>query len=48
MEQNVNNKDNHKLCNEPLISFKLYQLPMVMLLASVSKNILIHLRSITC
>ena len=39
---------NHKLYNEATISFKLQQLYVVTLTASVSKNVIIHLWSIMC
>ena len=35
MEQNVNDSDNHKLYDELLISFKLKQLWMVMLIVTI-------------
>ena len=35
MEQNVNDSDNHKLYDELLISFKLKQLSMVMLIITI-------------
>ena len=47
MEQNVDDIYNHKLYNEATISFKLQQLYVVTLTASVSKNVIIHLWSIT-
>ena len=37
------NDNNHKLHNEPLIIFKLYQLHVVMLIVLVSKNVLMCL-----
>ena len=40
MEQNVGDND-HKLYNEFLVNFKLYQLCTVMLTVSLSKNVLI-------
>ena len=41
MEQNVNDNANHKLYDESLINFKLKQFWMVMLIVTLSKNVLI-------
>lgn len=41
MEQNVNDNDNYKLYDESLINYKLKQLWMVMLIVTLSKNVLI-------
>ena len=37
MEKNVNGNDNHTLYNEPLTSFKLGQLCLVLLIVLLSK-----------
>lgn len=44
----VNDNNNQKSYNDPLMNFKLLQLQVVMLILSVSKNVLIHLRPSMC
>ena len=42
MEQNVNDNDNCTLYHETLVNFSLQQLQAVMLIVSLSENVLIH------